>query len=49
MHRSEIYPKIAADKGNQVNLVGSWRTLVGDLDTYSEFHFRSRIDFYGYS
>ncbi|KAF2274473.1 NIPSNAP-domain-containing protein [Westerdykella ornata] len=28
------YPKIANDPGNKVNLVGSWRTEVGDCDTF---------------
>ncbi|KAK9449642.1 NIPSNAP-domain-containing protein [Limtongia smithiae] len=31
---SEIYPQIAADPLNKVKLVGSWRTVVGDLDTF---------------
>lgn len=34
---AEIYPKIAADEANQVHLVGSWRTLIGDMDTYSKY------------
>jgi hypothetical protein len=25
---------IAEDKSNEVHLVGSWRTLIGDMDTY---------------
>ncbi|KAB8356667.1 hypothetical protein FH972_024244 [Carpinus fangiana] len=28
------YPKVAADPANKVNLVGSWRTEVGDCDTF---------------
>ncbi|KAK9477904.1 hypothetical protein V1514DRAFT_343382 [Lipomyces japonicus] len=31
---SETYPKIASDPLNHVHLVGSWRTVVGDLDTF---------------
>ncbi|KAK9495950.1 NIPSNAP-domain-containing protein [Lipomyces doorenjongii] len=31
---SEIYPQIAADPLNKVHLVGSWRCVVGDLDTF---------------
>lgn len=31
---SEMYPMIAGDKNNEVHLVGSWRTLIGDMDTY---------------
>ncbi|KAK9468386.1 hypothetical protein V1512DRAFT_259367 [Lipomyces arxii] len=31
---SDIYPKIATDPQNKVHLVGSWRTVVGDLDTF---------------
>ncbi|CAN6615779.1 hypothetical protein TRVA0_006S01904 [Trichomonascus vanleenenianus] len=31
---SEVYPKIAAEAANKVHLVGSWRTVVGDMDTY---------------
>lgn len=30
----EWYPKMAGMKGNNVNLVGSWRTEVGDCDTF---------------
>lgn len=30
------YPKVAADSANKVNLVGSWRTEVGDCDTFGE-------------
>lgn len=29
------YPKVAADPNNKVHLVGSWRTEVGDSDTFS--------------
>jgi hypothetical protein len=28
------YPKVAADPANKVHLVGSWRTEVGDCDTF---------------
>lgn len=28
------YPKVAADSNNKVHLVGSWRTEVGDSDTF---------------
>ncbi|KAI0476087.1 hypothetical protein GGR56DRAFT_674590 [Xylariaceae sp. FL0804] len=28
------YPKVASSKENKVNLVGSWRTEVGDCDTF---------------
>lgn len=34
---TEMYPKIASDPANKVHLVGSWRTVVGDMDTYSMF------------
>lgn len=30
----EWYPKIAADQTNEVHLVGSWRTEIGDNDTF---------------
>ena len=30
----EWYPKVAANPDNKVNLVGSWRTEVGDCDTF---------------
>ena len=30
----EFYPKIANDPANKVHLVGSWRTEVGDCDTF---------------
>src|SRR5215471_5252423 len=30
----EWYPKMAGTEGNRVNLVGSWRTQVGDNDTF---------------
>lgn len=33
----EWYPKMAALEQNRVNLVGSWRTQVGDNDTFGEF------------
>jgi len=32
----EWYPKIAGTSENKVNLVGSWRTEVGDCDTFGE-------------
>lgn len=31
------YPKMAAMDDNKVHLVGSWRTEVGDCDTFGEF------------
>lgn len=31
---SEIYPRLAKKDENDVHLVGSWRTVVGDMDTY---------------
>lgn len=31
------YPKVAANPENKVHLVGSWRTDVGDCDTFGEF------------
>lgn len=30
------YPKVAADPDNNVHLVGSWRTEVGDCDTFGK-------------
>lgn len=30
------YPKVAADPKNKVHLVGSWRTEVGDCDTFGK-------------
>lgn len=30
----EWYPKVASNPDNKVNLVGSWRTEVGDCDTF---------------
>lgn len=32
------YPRMANMPENKVNLVGSWRTEVGDCDTFGEFH-----------
>ena len=32
------YPKMAALEGNHVNLVGSWRTEVGDCDTFGTLY-----------
>lgn len=31
----EWYPKVAQNPDNKVNLVGSWRTEIGDCDTFS--------------
>uniref|UniRef100_A0A060T3Y1 ARAD1C37334p n=1 Tax=Blastobotrys adeninivorans TaxID=409370 RepID=A0A060T3Y1_BLAAD len=31
---TEIYPRLAKNDNNEVHLVGSWRTVVGDMDTY---------------
>ncbi|KAK9455097.1 hypothetical protein V1511DRAFT_499446, partial [Dipodascopsis uninucleata] len=31
---SDVYPQIAADPLNKCHLVGSWRTVVGDIDTF---------------
>ena len=31
------YPKMAGIEGNHVHLVGSWRTEVGDCDTFGQF------------
>lgn len=31
------YPRIASQEENRVNLVGSWRTEVGDCDTFGEY------------
>lgn len=31
---TEVYPQIAEDPRNDVHLVGSWRTVVGDMDTF---------------
>lgn len=33
----EWYPKVASLPENKVNLVGSWRTQVGDIDTFGRF------------
>ncbi len=32
------YPKMANDPGNKVHLVGSWRTEVGDCETFGRRH-----------
>lgn len=32
------YPRMAGTEENRVNLVGSWRTQVGDNDTFGNFH-----------
>lgn len=34
------YPKMAAIPENKVHLVGSWRTEVGDCNTFGEFNWR---------
>jgi hypothetical protein len=34
------YPKVAGMPENKVNLVGSWRTEVGDCDTFGMINFR---------
>lgn len=31
---TNVYPKMAEDTRNDVHLVGSWRLVVGDMDTY---------------
>ena len=33
---SNTYPEIAADRDNKCHLVGSWKTEVGDPDTFGE-------------
>lgn len=33
----EWYPKVASNPDNKVNLVGSWRTEIGDCDTFGRF------------
>ena len=33
----EMYPRTANDPNNKVNLVGSWRTEIGDCDTFGTF------------
>lgn len=38
------YPKMAKIEKNHVNLVGSWRTEVGDCDTFGESLYTSIID-----
>jgi hypothetical protein len=35
------YPRMAGTEENRVNLVGSWRTQVGDNDTFSKY--RSKL------
>lgn len=35
------YPRMAGTEENRVNLVGSWRTQVGDNDTFGNFSFPS--------
>ena len=32
------YPRMASLEKNHVHLVGSWRTEVGDCDTFGEYH-----------
>lgn len=39
------YPKIAGIEKNHVHLVGSWRTEVGDCDTFGEFVFWGMLFF----
>lgn len=36
------YPKVASREENHVNLVGSWRTEVGDCDTFGKIYFSIR-------
>ena len=33
----EWYPKVASNPENKVNLVGSWRTEIGDCDTFGRY------------
>lgn len=35
------YPKMASMPENKVHLVGSWRTEVGDCDTFGKFVYQS--------
>src|SRR6195952_1102069 len=37
----EWYPKMAGEPENKVHLVGSWRTEVGDCDTFGKLPFSS--------
>lgn len=39
------YPKVAADPDNKVHLVGSWRTEVGDSDTFGKAFRSNQMDF----
>lgn len=32
---TNVYPRIAQNDKNEVHLVGSWRTVIGDTDTYT--------------
>lgn len=38
------YPKVAANPDNKVNLVGSWRTEIGDSDTFGTSTVLTHID-----
>jgi len=40
----EWYPKVASNPDNKVNLVGSWRTEVGDCDTFGRSRSVERYD-----
>lgn len=40
---SNWYPKVASDPKNKVHLVGSWRTEVGDCDTFGQSNSTSDI------
>lgn len=38
------YPKMAGMPENKVHLVGSWRTEVGDCDTFSMLHYSTSLN-----
>lgn len=40
----KVYPKMANDPENKVHLVGSWRTEVGNCDTFGELHYPAQGD-----
>ena len=40
-----FYPRAAADPSNHLKLVGSWRTEVGDCNTFGRLKMRSSIHF----
>jgi hypothetical protein len=40
------YPKMASAEKNKVHLVGSWRTEVGDCDTFGELVYQPPKDSY---